>query len=45
MYTKKVFKFKDMAKWALYETFLFIVIISIFVGLYYFLNLEWLKIP
>ncbi|MBL4569037.1 MAG: hypothetical protein JKY69_05085, partial [Flavobacteriaceae bacterium] len=45
MYTKKVFKFIDMAKWTRFETFLFFTIISIFVGLYYFLHLEWLKIP
>jgi len=45
MYTKKVFKIKDMAKWTRYETFLFIVIITIFVGLHYFLDLAWLKIP
>ncbi len=45
MYTKKVFKFIDMAKWTRFETFLFFAIISIFVGLYYFLDLEWLKIP
>lgn len=45
MYTKKVFRIKDMAKWTRFETFLFIVIITIFVGFYYFLDLEWLKIP
>jgi len=45
MYTKKVYKFIDMVKWTRYETFLFIAIISVFVGFYYFLDLEWLKIP
>jgi len=45
MYTKKVYKLKDMAKWTRFETLLFFVIISVFVGLYYFLNLEWLRIP
>ena len=45
MYTKKVYKFIDMAKWTRFETFLFFAVISIFVGLYYFLDLEWLKIP
>jgi putative membrane protein len=34
-----------MIKWTRYETFLFITIITLFVGLYYFLDLEWLKIP
>jgi putative membrane protein len=45
MYTRKVYKIKDMIKWTRYETFLFITIITVFVGLYYFLDLEWLKIP
>ncbi|MDG5491989.1 bestrophin family protein [Psychroserpens sp. SPM9] len=45
MYTKKVFKIKDMAKWTRYETLLFVAIIVIFVSLYYFFDLEWLKIP
>ena len=45
MYTRKVYKVLDMAKWTRYETFLFIAIITVFVGLYYFLDLEWLRIP
>ena len=45
MYTKKVFKITDMVKWTRFETFLFITIISVFVSLYFFLDLEWLKIP
>jgi len=45
MYTKKVFKIKDMIKWTRYETILFIAIITLFVGLFHFLNLTWLKIP
>lgn len=45
MYTKKVFRAKDMAKWTRYETYLFLVIISVVVALYYFLDLNWLKIP
>jgi len=45
MYTKKVYKLKDMVKWTRFETLLFFVIISVFVGLYYFLDLEWLRIP
>ena len=35
----------DMIKWTRYETILFITIILVFVGLYYFLDLGWLKIP
>ena len=45
MYTRKVYKVLDMAKWTRYETFLFIAIITVFVGLYYFLELDWLRIP
>ena len=45
MYTRKVFKVIDMAKWTRYETFVFIAIITVVVGLYYFLDLAWLKIP
>jgi putative membrane protein len=45
MYTKKVYKALDMAKWTRYETFLFIIIISIVVASYYFFDLLWLKIP
>lgn len=45
MYTRKVFKIKDLAKWTRHETILFIVIITVVVSLYYFFGLEWLKIP
>ncbi len=45
MYTKKIYKAKDMVKWTRYETFVFIAIITFFVALYYFFNLTWLKIP
>lgn len=45
MYTKKVFKIKDLAKWTRHETFLFIAIIITFVSLYFFLELDWLRIP
>mgnify|MGYP005989903661 CR=1 FL=1 len=45
MYTKKVYKVKDMVKWTRFETILFFIIITITVALYYFLDLYWLKIP
>ncbi|MGB1040333.1 MAG: bestrophin family protein [Flavobacteriales bacterium] len=45
MYTKKVYKIKDMAMWTRFETYLFIAIITILVALYYFFDLEWLRIP
>lgn len=45
MYTQKVFRAKDMAKWTRYETALFLVISLVVVSLFYFFNLDWLKIP
>lgn len=45
MYTKNVYKIKDMVKWTRFETYFFILLITLLVGLYYFFNLEWLKIP
>jgi putative membrane protein len=45
MYTKKVFKIWDMAKWTRYETLLFLIIILAVVTPYYFFQLEWLRIP
>jgi len=34
-----------MVKWTRYETFLFFIIISTVVALYYFFDLSWIKIP
>ena len=45
MYTRKVYKTFDMIKWTRFETLLFIVIISVVVALYYFFDLNWIKIP
>ena len=45
MYTRKVYKALDMAKWTRYETFLFLFLSAAFVAAYQFLNLEWMKIP
>ena len=45
MYTKKVYKATDMARWTRYETFLFIAIVVVFVALYQFLDLSWMRIP
>jgi putative membrane protein len=45
MYTQKVFKVKAMVKWTRFKTLLFISIITIFVALYYFFELAWLKKP
>lgn len=45
MYTKKVYKAMDMAKWTRYETFLFLGIIVFTVGAYELFDLQWIKIP
>lgn len=45
MYTLKVFRARDMAKWTRYETFLFLAYGIVFVSAYVFLDLSWLKIP
>ncbi len=45
MYTKKVYKLKDMLMWTRFESFFFTILVTILVGLYYFLGLEWLKVP
>nr|MBX2829399.1 bestrophin family protein [Flavobacteriaceae bacterium] len=45
MYTRKVFKLKDMARWTRFSTFLFLIISGITVGLYQVFDLHWLKIP
>ncbi|MEM6725299.1 MAG: bestrophin family ion channel [Bacteroidota bacterium] len=45
MYTKKVFRAFDMAKWTRYETLLFTTIGIIVVSFFFFLDLHWFKIP
>lgn len=45
MYTKKIYSSVQMAWWTRYETFIFIGIITIWVAIYYFFELAWLKIP
>ena len=45
MYTKRKFRARDMAIWTRYETMIFLAIIVAWVAAYFFLNLEWLKIP
>jgi len=45
MYTRKVFKGFDMARWTRYETFLFFTIGAAIVACYFFFELSWLKIP
>lgn len=45
MYTGKIYRLRDMVKWTRYETLLFILIIALWVAAYYFLDLQWLRIP
>ncbi|PWL39652.1 hypothetical protein DKG77_02130 [Flagellimonas aquimarina] len=45
MYTGKVYRLFDMARWTRFETLLLIFIIIIWVSAYYFLDLDWFKIP
>ncbi|MBT8236907.1 MAG: hypothetical protein KJO04_11985 [Bacteroidia bacterium] len=45
MYTGKVYRFIDMARWTRFETLLFLLIILVWVLGYYFLDLEWFRIP
>ncbi|NND15865.1 MAG: hypothetical protein HKN89_06030 [Eudoraea sp.] len=45
MYTGKVFNLFQMVKWTRFETLLFLVIILLWVLAYFFLNLEWFRIP
>lgn len=45
MYTGKVYRIYDMVRWTRYETLSFIVIILIWVAVYYFLDMDWFRIP
>lgn len=45
MYTGKVYRFSEMVKWTRFETLLFLFIILVWVLGYYFLDLEWFRIP
>ncbi len=45
MYTGKIYNVKDMAAWTRFETMVFILIITFWVALYYFFDLQWLTIP
>ncbi len=45
MYTKKVYSTFQMVWWTRFETLLFLAIITIWVAAFYFLELDWLKIP
>jgi len=45
MYTRKVYKIKEVFLWTRFETYFFIGFISLMVSLYFFLDLNWFKVP
>ena len=45
MYTARIYGIRQMALWTRYETLGFILIIAAWVSAYYFLDLDWLRIP
>ncbi len=45
MFTQKVYSIPQMAWWTRFETIKFILIITAWVSLYHFLELEWIRIP
>jgi putative membrane protein len=45
MYTKKTYTTFQMVWWTRFETILFVLLITIWVAIYYFFELSWLKIP
>ena len=45
MYTRRVYKVFDMAMWTRFETLLFVGIGVAWASLYYFLELDWIRIP
>lgn len=45
MYTRNVYKIKEVVLWTRFETAFFIAFISLWVSLYYFFDFKWLEIP
>ncbi|GGZ73238.1 bestrophin family protein [Algibacter mikhailovii] len=45
MHIKKIYTTKEMFWWTRFETMLFFFIITFWVSIYYFFELNWLKIP
>lgn len=45
MYTRKLFRTKDMFKWTRYESLLFLIFSTLAVGCYEYFELHWLQIP
>ena len=45
MYTRHVYKIKEVALWTRFETYFFLAFITALVSLYYFLDLHWFSVP
>lgn len=45
MYTRNVYKIKEVILWTRFETLFFLLFITAWVSLYFFLDLEWFSIP
>lgn len=45
MYTRNVYKIKEVVLWTRFETFFFLLFITALVALYFFLDLHWFSIP
>ena len=45
MYTRNVYKIKEVVLWTRFETIFFLSFITGLVGLYFFLDLDWFRIP
>mgnify|MGYP001828066742 CR=1 FL=1 len=45
MYTGKVYTLSAMARWTRFETFGFLIIITAWVAIYYFLGWDWFRVP
>lgn len=45
MYTRNVYKIKEVILWTRFETFFFLSFIAALVSLYFFLDLQWFRVP
>ena len=45
MHIKKTYSAYEMARWTRFETFLFTIIITFWVAIYYFFDVDWFRIP
>jgi putative membrane protein len=45
MYTRRIYKITEVALWTRFETYFFAAFISALVALYFFLDLDWFRVP